>query len=172
MSALLEVYDQVWVYLAAHPIDGTSAGFVTYAKSLGYLTADINAVSALLYPELITRMVIKIATFEAVRAAFQGSTEAQRLRVVRDIRAVFINGPFKLDRLTTDLNNVNAILTTITRQLTSSVVARSTINSTFPPSQIKTDTLVIFDLGVVSLNSQKTRYMQLAESISEEIANL
>ena len=172
MSTLIEIYDSIWKYLVAHPVDGTSAGFIATATAAGYTRKDIDTVSSAVYPELMTRMVIKVATFESVRDAFNNATDAQCIRVIGDVRASLVNGPFKLDQLTTNLNLVNANITIINRQLTNSVIARKTIVISFPDSQIKTDTLAIFDLGLLTLNRQKTNYTQLVASLSDEINSL
>lgn len=172
MSVALEIYDLVWVYLAANPITATESGFVTYARNKGYLLTDIQKVGAAIYPELVTRMVTKTATFEAVRAAFNGSTVAQKNKVIYDVRFALQNGTFKADDLAEQITTISDLITVLNRQLVNAIVGRSTIVSTFPPSIVKDDSLVLFDYGIIRATGTRDSLSQKLQEILNQQARL
>lgn len=169
MGVSLEIYDLVWPYLEANPVTATEAGFVALARGAGYAAADIARVGGAVYDELLLRLVIRVRSFEAVRAAFAGATAAQRLRVIRDVRAVLAGGPFRAEEASSRLALVVAALAVVDRQLANNATARAAVLAAFPsPGPVRDDALAVWDLGVAAVQARRAALLRSQEELLAE----
>lgn len=171
MGVSLEIYDRIFLYIEANPA-GTEAALVADLRAAGYALADISRVGTAIYTELQARLVIRDATFAAVAAAFAAATPTQCLKVLASVRDTLRVGPFRVEETQGRLDLVSAALVDVTRQKANATTARAAIVSTFPDSQVKTDGLLIFDLGVQSLNAREAALLRSQEALTAEAAGV